>query len=84
MDLAPELRSNASPVAKGEQCSARVLLWPVIHRSLISVRRVSNPPERFKEGTSGLGNPLHGLLLSTTTDERLTKSHANSVGAISS
>jgi hypothetical protein len=27
-----------------------------------------NPPRCAKEGTSGLGNPLHRFLLSTTTD----------------
>jgi hypothetical protein len=27
-----------------------------------------NPPGSVKEGTSGLGNPLHGFLLSTTTE----------------
>ncbi len=37
-------------------------------RSLMVWGGFPNPPACAKEGTSGLGNPLHGFLLSATVD----------------
>jgi hypothetical protein len=74
------LRGSSSRIAL-DRCESEVNL--IVHRerprqtaawkkkpgrSLMVWGGFPNPPGCVKEGTSGLGNPLHGFLLSATAD----------------
>ena len=70
MHLSRFYGADRLPLAKGGSggvfAPATAEIFRHTARSLMMWGGFPNPPGFVKEGTSGLGNPLHGFLLSTT------------------